>query len=82
MTPWHQNKVETKNLLELIHKGHRKLAGLPQTSAEAQDLKQRIDSVLSILVLNLRKEVISINPNQLACVAGLQERVISSNIHT
>ena len=64
MTNLTTTKIETVELLKLIHRGHARLRTTPKDTDRYSNLKELIDCAVSILVLHLRDEVFIAKPHQ------------------
>jgi hypothetical protein len=68
-------KLETAELLKLIHRGHARLKSLPKETDRYASLKDMLDCAVSIMALNIRNEVFIPKPHQNKLIAALRDAV-------
>lgn len=78
MTTIKQNTIQTKEVLDLIHKAHYRLRVNPND----EKLKALTDSAVSVLVIYLRFANPRVYPEQVEVVNRLRMYLESINIHT
>lgn len=64
MTSLMTTKIETVELLKLIHRGHARLRAMPKDTDRYNHIKELVDCAVSILVLHLREEAFLAKPHQ------------------